>query len=904
MKSMLVRLGLTATLIASLAACNGGGGGGSTPATGGGSANGAVATLAAKDPTTSNTANNPKAAFSLIIGAGLSPLTVNSPPVVNFAVIDSTGKPVPGLTLFNAAGASADPACSGANVKFAIAQLQPDDTWRSLISNKQTVAASVSPSLSVIYGALDPVQTATFANPATIDGSHPQIVGILTENAKEGYYSYQAATDVTNPAALTTANAAAGTSVLTNGLAVIKDGKTVHRAALLLCYVDPATKATVKVNPYFDFTVGADGKAVAVKDSAGNLADAKKVVDRGSCNACHQNFAAHGGARNEPQVCVVCHNPGSQDFHNNGAQIDFKLMVHKFHMGKSLTQDYGVHNSVAKKTDTSLTPNVVTGVTFPGEIRNCSKCHDGGSGSAVVKTAQGDNWKTKPSKNACFACHDDYKVAGSNWQIMHTGVPSVYPGLFSLTNPDSSSDSVCSKCHGDTAPLINTAAMHAVPEWVMGESYKYNIWSTKLNDDRTLTIEYSVSNPKDGTDYDILDFSQYRYSVANTAGTQKTNTFVFAGVLYVGWGTDDYTNAGAIGRPWGSSCTTQVASGTPTCDANGLPKASTPGTPNTNGAGGALVARGQPVALSVLFDPTMKRVGGSNHFTVTSTPIPASATGTGVVAFAGRVSLQKDANTSYAIPVKNVVSYFSLSSGGTVVPRRDVVSTAKCEVCHDKFIKNHGHGGSRNATEVCVICHNGNNPLNGTVVAAATPPATGFAATGIWGDSAHFKRSIHIWHKEQATNNKVTATLLGQGINFPAQFPLTAAYGDIGNCNVCHVNNSYQHDRGVVGTSRTYDVDLSKASTNATITDTDPANNAVISPKAAACSACHDSDLEKTHMMNAGGATFGGQFGTGSLPGDSTVTQADLKSGKLVETCDSCHAVGGLMPVDVKHNLQ
>ena len=895
---MLVRLALTATLIASLAACNGGGGGDSAPATGGGSASGAVATLAAKDPTTSNTANNPKAAFSLIIGAGLSPLTVNSPPVVNFAVIDAAGKPVPGLTLFNAGGASADPACSGGNVKFAIAQLQPDDSWRSLISNKQTVAASVSPSLSVIYGALDPVQTATIANPATIDADHPQLVGILTENAADGYYTYRAATDVTNPAAVTTANGAAGTSVLTNGLAVIKDGKTVHRAALLLCYVDPVTRATVKVNPYVDFTVGADGKAVAVTDSAGSLSDAKKVVDRGSCNACHQNFAAHGGARVDPQVCVVCHNPGSQDFHNNGASVDFKLMVHKFHMGKSLTQDYLVHNSVARKTDTSKTPNVVTGVTFPGQIKNCSKCHDGGSGSALVKTAQGDNWKTKPSKSACFACHDDYKVAGSGWQVSHIGA-----GV-SLTDPDSNADSLCVKCHAPLTSAVNPAVVHAVPEWVMGANYQYNIWSTKLNADRTVTIEYSVSNPANGSDYDIVDFTKYRYSIANTAGTQKTNTFAFAGVLYVGWGSDDYSNTGAIGRPWGTSCTTQVASGAPTCDANGLPKASTPGTPNTNGAGGALIARGQPVALSVLFDPTMQRVGGSNHFTVTSTPIPASATGTGVVAYAGRVNLQKDANTSYAIPVKNVVSYFALTSGATVVPRRDVVATAKCEVCHDKFIKNHGHGGSRNTPEVCVICHNGNNPLNGTVVAAATPPAPGFAATGAWGDSAHFKRSIHLWHKEQATNNKVTATLLGQGINFPAQFPNTAAYGNIGNCNLCHVNNSYQKDRGVMGTSRTYDVDLTKASASATVTDTDPSNNAVISPKAAACSACHDSDVEKTHMMNVGGATFGGQFGIGSLAGDSKVTQGDLQAGKLKETCDSCHAVGGLVPVDVKHNLK
>jgi OmcA/MtrC family decaheme c-type cytochrome len=800
--------------------------------------------------------------------------------VVNFAVIDANGKHVPGLTLFKAGGATADPACSGANVKFAIAQLQPDDTWRSLISNQQTVAASVSPRLFVTYGALDPVQSATISNPTTIDATHPQLVGILSENAADGYYTYKAAVDVSTAKYFSTANAAAGTSVLTNGLAAAKDGKTIHRAALLLCYVDPVTKATVKVNPYVDFTLGADGKAVAVKDSAGKLTEARKVVDRAACNSCHQNFAAHGGGRNEPQFCVMCHNPGSQDFHNNGQPVDFKLMVHKFHRGKSLTQDYVVHNSVARKTDPVT--KAVTGVTYPGQLRNCTKCHDG-SANAIVRTAQGDNWKTKPSKNACFACHDDYKAAGSKWQAMHIGA-----GL-NLADADSNPDSTCVKCHGPITSAVNAAPEHAVPEWVMGENYQYNIWSTTLNADRSLTVEYSVSNPKTGQDYDILDFGRYSYVLSNVAGTLKTKTFTFSGAIYIGWGADDYTNSGALGRPWQSAC---ISSGTPTsanttaCSAAGLPQASNQKALDataqvTNGYGGTLITRGQPVALSPLFDPTIKRVGTGNRFTITSTPIPAAATGTGVVAYAGRVSLQKDANTSYAIPVKNVVSYFSLD-GKPVVPRREVVSTAKCEGCHDNNIKNHGHGGSRNTPEVCVICHNGNNPLN-TVVKAGV---------ATYAETAHFKRFIHMAHDELARNNKSSTTLLGQGINFPAQALNTAVYGQVKNCNVCHVNNSYQQDKGVVGTSVTYAVDLSKDSTNAAITDTDPADNKVISPKAAVCSSCHLSDTAKSHMINVGGAVFG------------TATQADLSAGKVNETCDNCHGPTATVPLDVAHSLK
>ncbi|MCX7176005.1 MAG: OmcA/MtrC family decaheme c-type cytochrome [Proteobacteria bacterium] len=886
MKSMITRIGLIATSVLMLTACGGGGGNSATPDTGtsGGSTSGAVASLAAKDPATSNTASNPSAAFSLVLAAGLSPVTVNSPPVVNFAVIDVNGKHVPGLTLFNAGGATADPACSGGNVKFTIAQLQSDDTWRSLISNKQIVAASVSPALSVTYGALDPVQTASIANPVTIDATHPQLVGILAENATDGYYTYKAAVDVSNAKYSSTANAAAGTTVLTNDLAVVKDGKTIHRAGLLLCYVDPVTKATVKVNPVIDFTIGADGKAVAVKDGTGKLTEARKVVDRAACNTCHQNFAAHGGARNEPQLCVMCHNPGSQDFHNNGQPVDFKLMVHKFHRGTSLTQDYVVHNSVARKTDPAT--KAVTGVTYPGELRKCIKCHDG-SATAVVKTAQGDNWQTKASKNACWACHDDYKTPGSKWQGFHAEFAATNYFKPSVANPDLTPDSECQRCHNAT--WVDSAVVHAVPEWVMGENYQYNIWSTNFNADRTVTVEYSVSNPKTGKDYDILDFGNYSYVLSNAAGTLKTKTFVFSGAIYIGWGTADYTNTGAIGRPWQSACITSgkpTSANTTACSAAGVPQASDPKALDataaiTNGYNGSLITRGQPVALSPLFDPTVKRVGTSNHFTITSTPLPASATGSGVVAYAGRVSLQKDANTSYAVPVKNVVSYFALD-GKPVVPRRDVVSTAKCEGCHDKNIKNHGHGGSRNVPEVCVICHNGNNPLNTTVKAGVVTYA----------ESAHFKRFIHMAHYGLAQNNKNATTLLGQGINFPAQELNTAAYGQTKNCNVCHVNNSYQQDKGIVGTSVTYAVDLSKDSTSAAITDTDPSDNKVISPKATVCSSCHTTDTAKNHMIGVGGAAFG------------TVTQSDLVAGKVSETCDNCHAPTGIVPMAAAHSLK
>ena len=40
-------------------------------------------------------------------------------------------------------------------------------------------------------------------------------------------------------------------------------------------------------------------------------------------------------------------------------------------------------------------------VTYPQDLNNCRKCHNG----ADKATPQGDNWKNKPSREACGACH-------------------------------------------------------------------------------------------------------------------------------------------------------------------------------------------------------------------------------------------------------------------------------------------------------------------------------------------------------------------------------------------------------------------------------------------------------------------------------------------------------------------
>lgn len=790
MKLRKVAPALMALLLGTLAGCGGGGGGSDVPV----------------QPADT--------------GGTILSVTVNSPPVVTFVVKDSAGNPVSGLRLSDPTGTlPADPACNNANVSFAIAKFDGAN-WQSLIS-RQRYATSAPGQFSVIEGTTDPKPAAGgYVNPANaVADPSVRIVGILEEAS--GVYTYRFATDVTTPLLMANAvdkrNVALG-KVANNGQLAVKDGKTLHRVALQLCYVDPVTQATVKLNPFMDFTLDTSGAGTPYKDSQGTLYAARKVADRASCNECHQNFAQHGGNRVDPQYCVMCHNPGSADF-ETGNPIDFKLMVHKFHMGKRLTQDYAVRSAIARE---DLGGGDIAGVVYPQDQRNCVKCHDGSSG-ATHRTAQGDNWKTRASKNACFACHDDYKTPGSGWQIAHASYAPLFTS--SVANPDATSDAVCQSCHNNAGGGVakTIAKAHEIPEWELGKNYKLNLWGISRNPDNSLTVEYSVSNPNTGADYDLLD-------------SALAARFTSLSLLF-GWNTSDYANDGGPGR-------------------------------------------GQPYSSKPATDPSVQRVGSSNRFRLTSAILPGAATGTVAVAFQGRIN-----QDGLRVPVQNAVDYFAMS--GSALERRQVVSAEKCNACHGRFIGytslttfNPGlgaHGANRNDPQVCVICHNGNNPLKGTVV-------SGGAVTQ-YAESADFKRMIHMMHAEQGGNYPVwpkamRTTNLG-----------TAMYAGLKNCNVCHVDDSYKQSGSVLGTSVTYAVDTSIDSTDATVTDTDASDNLVISPKASTCSSCHTSSGAKTHMISEGKAAFG------------TVTQGALATGSAVlELCDGCHLPGTMKPVDTVHS--
>ncbi len=137
----------------------------------------------------------------------------------------------------------------------------------------------------------------------------------------------------------------------------------------------------------------------------------RTVVSLQNCNGCHSSLSAHGGNRNQIEMCVLCHNPNATDSAlrpaaNNPPQaIDFRTMVHKIHTGENLTSDYTIYGYQGSV-------NNFNAVTFPGDRRDCSKCHVNGSEQLPllpnllpVTTPQDYLTTTPPATAACLGCH-------------------------------------------------------------------------------------------------------------------------------------------------------------------------------------------------------------------------------------------------------------------------------------------------------------------------------------------------------------------------------------------------------------------------------------------------------------------------------------------------------------------
>ena len=634
----------------------------------------------------------------------------------------------------------------------------------------------------------------------------PNTAASLVYNA-DGYYTYTFTTDITDP-------------TKTNGV-VYEPGKT-HRIAIQLSYQNAAGE-TVLVNPYFDFTIGADGKSITVTDPNAT----RVMADINSCNGCHEKLALHGGGRVDVQYCVMCHNPGTTDA-NSGNVLTMSTMTHKIHAGRGLATAAGGENYIIWGYQNSK--HDYSEVGFPQDLRNCAVCHSSDPTKTKTPTPQGDNWKSQVSKEACLTCHAS--KTGSTWDDGHILYAQRFHGpsatAQSLTNAD------CFRCHtqgtdfGSDTVHWNQNEENAAKYKMVIESASYDAAARKV------TVKYHLADPTNGDAAYNLVTPDCTYT--GTAG------------ICVPPGSRPTINAKFGNLRFYVAYQNMLADQFPTV---------TEFTSYNNGGSGANAYAHMGVN------------DGSNHYTI-DIPIPADsanavAGGTARVLSIGQIKENKLRATSAAIPRPEVVptelintlaqnTFMDVVLSGSMQARRDVVSNEKCNVCHGALGSTSGsntadtafHSGARNTVESCALCHDANR-------ASSTVMTNGIA----WNESYQFKRMIHGIHGNSKrlypfthgnsvvgafcnpSNPASVAPLCDPNLTLASDvenYAAEVAWPGVGiNCNACHVNNSYQTDPGTLGAV------ILKGPTFGAPADPNPNNWKVISPKAASCTACHDS---------------------------------------------------------------
>jgi OmcA/MtrC family decaheme c-type cytochrome len=249
----------------------------------------------------------------------------------------------------------------------------------------------------------------------------------------------------------------------------------------------------------------------------------------------------------------------------------------------------------------------------------------------------------------------------------------------------------------------------------------------------------------------------------------------------------------------------------------------------------------------------------SSNCTYTFThPVPAGSTGTyaiGVEARRSETILAGDPKQqSITYGAKNQVVYFSVD-GSPVAPRRGVVALGNCNSCHVSLSL---HGGLRNNTEYCVMCH---NPSNTDAARRTSAADKAVPAQGI--NFNLLVHRIHFGENMQASNRTYIVVGFGgshndfSGTLFPAMSP-TGATTDTRNCSLCHVNKSEQN------------LPLGR---NQVVDPQGPINP--IQAIASACTGCHVDIPAASHALS--------------------------ETSTLGESCTVCHRSGAEFAVDKVH---
>jgi OmcA/MtrC family decaheme c-type cytochrome len=627
---------------------------------------------------------------------------------------------------------------------------------------------------------------------------------------------------------------------------------------------------------------------------AGGAPQKREVVANEGCSTCHVEIRAHGDFRRGLQICTTCHtfqlfDPDTIDPANPALPnpLDLGRMVHRIHRGNDLPTvatalaaaqaagpgdartavlaDPQATYSVigfqgsefvfggVPRPNTADRPQVlvengverlaVSGVNHPQDIRNCATCHRPeapDSARILVDT----------SKRSCQGCHVHvwFESATPPTAPSGTAYYETHPPVPGFPFNGSVPSATCAVCHGDPSPIVNArvSVAHVEPH----DSAEYNPLTFTIVDvtdaaaglNPTVTFDVADRNGP-VTDLAVLDTMNVTMS-GPTSDYVYTQNFLSQPIM---------TTAG----------TTKTVFATPVA--------------------------GTPGRFQIAFaNRTSGPLAGGPA-------IPAGATGTWAIGLEGRrvnaaLTTSERANgtlgetANFYDKPNNPVRYIAVA-GGTVEERRTVVTTERCSACHDVLSF---HGGQRNETQYCVLCHApdatdwGTPALTGTTagrpkIDVGGVPTVNVAATpdNIEERSIHLKNMIHRIHTGEdleltrpfAVYGFRTSLFYFDELRVPALARM--------RCTSCHEEDTYTLEALPLDAAPTV------ANETPTIMHTGTQQHAAgentVPPIRSACLSCHDTPFARQH--------------------------ADAFTAGLTERCRECHTEGNVAAVKTAHGI-
>ena len=357
-------------------------------------------------------------------------------------------------------------------ITFSVTDPTNGDAAYDILDPNDKVFASSALGFVIGWDTADYTNAGSSSNPARpLSFSRAQVFANSVDNG-DGTFTFTAPTAI--PAEAT------GTAVvsLQGYLAGDFDGDGVYGESAANVSVRPAVNERVPVTSVVAYSPVTDVSAQP----------RRQVVAIEKCNQCHQRLSLHGGNRtNEPQLCVVCHNPNNTDKlmrdialadpnkpdPTDGKaeeSIDFKRMIHAIHSANATRSNgtalrekgleiFGHNGSKFDFGD----------VKFPGKVQNCETCHlpgtyevplPAGVLASTVDTGAdiadpSDDANITPTAAACSSCHD-----GNLMQAHMEQNGASFTALQSQVD-DGTFIETCALCHGP-GHIADVKVMHGI----------------------------------------------------------------------------------------------------------------------------------------------------------------------------------------------------------------------------------------------------------------------------------------------------------------------------------------------------------------------------------------------------------------------------------------------------------